>query len=870
MERNGENRIRKNSALIVAAACLFSQLFWKNLLLSASNKEPAWQPHLEQGRATFHEARYLEALEHFRRALGEAEQAGPPSAELRGRILTSMGACLLLLTRYKAALAQFLEARPYVVTGGNRDHLSVLDGNIATVYLYQGEAEMAARMYGRALGWLAGRPRSPHRSALLANLGVIELREGRFQRALSYEQEALGLVEPPGESERRAAIHDLIGIARLGQRDYNRASESFDLGLGLRRGLGERADLSRSWMYLGRVERERGNAAAALEWLERSVAEAGLRGNPLVLWQALYLRGQSHRDLEKPAAALADFRNSVEVLESTRRNLVPTDALRVGFEVAHHEVYAALAGLLSETGSMTEAFRAVEMGRAQSLRELVWNRQGAAADGELSLWMRYADRLARLEGARARAASAPDTETARSWHRRTAEQEADLRDFEARLKAEDPVLSSGAFAPAQGLEQVQQALDPDSLLLSFYTGAKGAYLWAATREQARFYRLPPPSTWIPWTRRFLDGLQGEGDTGRAAGVGGVASVGRAVGARRPGGAARAADAGRTGDEGPAGGAGGVAGAGRAAGAARDGGARRDADAGRAAGAGVYEALLGQVDPGMLERRHWVLAVEGDLASLPFAALPAPSGRYLAEERALSYTPSASLLQSLRERGGGGYDRDFLGVADPVVNRADPRGAGCGEEQPCLSLPRLVSSEAEARSCARLFGEQRSTILAGLAASEGGLREAARLSHRYWHFASHVVVDTRRPNHSFIALSNPDRLTVFDIAGLPVRAEMVVINGCDSGTGKSLPGAGVLGLARAFLAAGARSVCATRWKIPEEGGALVRRFYAHLREAGTGRAEALRRAQVDMIRARDWRSQPRYWAAYFLVGDGGSR
>ncbi|MBI3693728.1 MAG: CHAT domain-containing protein, partial [Acidobacteria bacterium] len=100
------------------------------------------------------------------------------------------------------------------------------------------------------------------------------------------------------------------------------------------------------------------------------------------------------------------------------------------------------------------------------------------------------------------------------------------------------------------------------------------------------------------------------------------------------------------------------------------------------------------------------------------------------------------------------------------------------------------------------------------------------------------------------------------------AEMVLLNGCDSGTGRNLPGAGVVGLARAFLAAGARSVCATRWRVPEEEGALVERLYRSLAGragAPVDRAEALRQAQREMIRAGDWRAEPRYWAAYFLMG-----
>jgi len=152
-----------------------------------------------------------------------------------------------------------------------------------------------------------------------------------------------------------------------------------------------------------------------------------------------------------------------------------------------------------------------------------------------------------------------------------------------------------------------------------------------------------------------------------------------------------------------------------------------------------------------------------------------------------------------------------------------------------------------------------------------LRETARQAYRYWHFTSHVVASGDRPEASFIALSMPpsrapmEKLKIADILDLPVRAEMVMLNGCDSGLGKNLPGAGVIGLARAFLAAGSRSVCATRWKIPDEGGALVTALYRRLAEGSLDRAEALQQAQLEMLRAGDWRSEPRYWAAYFLLG-----
>ena len=72
--------------------------------------------------------------------------------------------------------------------------------------------------------------------------------------------------------------------------------------------------------------------------------------------------------------------------------------------------------------------------------------------------------------------------------------------------------------------------------------------------------------------------------------------------------------------------------------------------------------------------------------------------------------------------------------------------------------------------------------------------------------------------------------------------------------------------RAFLAKGARSILVSLWNVSDAATSLLmRRFYAHWlndREAPS-KAEALRRAQADVIRA-GYREE-RYWAAFQLVG-----
>ena len=71
--------------------------------------------------------------------------------------------------------------------------------------------------------------------------------------------------------------------------------------------------------------------------------------------------------------------------------------------------------------------------------------------------------------------------------------------------------------------------------------------------------------------------------------------------------------------------------------------------------------------------------------------------------------------------------------------------------------------------------------------------------------------------------------------------------------------------RAFQYAGARSVLASLWKVEDKSTAeLMKRFYGYLK-AGRAKDDALRLAQIDLIRSADF-SQPRDWAAFQLNGD----
>jgi CHAT domain-containing protein len=98
----------------------------------------------------------------------------------------------------------------------------------------------------------------------------------------------------------------------------------------------------------------------------------------------------------------------------------------------------------------------------------------------------------------------------------------------------------------------------------------------------------------------------------------------------------------------------------------------------------------------------------------------------------------------------------------------------------------------------------------------------------------------------------------------------VLSGCSSAQGEILPGTGLMGLTRAWLAAGAGTVIASRWPTADESGELFLSFYRRLLGSGAFRtparpAAALQQAQREMLHSGSWRSAPRYWAAFFATG-----
>ncbi len=297
---------------------------------------------------------------------------------------------------------------------------------------------------------------------------------------------------------------------------------------------------------------------------------------------------------------------------------------------------------------------------------------------------------------------------------------------------------------------------------------------------------------------------------------------------------------------------------------------------------LYRNLIAPAE-GMLSGATRVLIVPGGpLQILPFAALLRDGNHYLMEWKPIHTAVSVTVYAELKnttaaQEPSGGQLTAFGDPKYPPADSVQTTAAHNLELRSAIergnTLTRLPFSRDEVNAIAGLFPHH-SQVFLGDDATEQNAKNVGR-GTRYLHFATHAILDDRFPLNSALVLTIPDHLSEGQENGLlqaweileqvHLNADLVTLSACKTGLGKEVKGEGLIGLTRAFQYAGAHSVLASLWSIPDVSTAeFMKHFYGHLKE-GRGKDQALQRAQIDFLHLRQF-SRPLYWAAFFIDGD----
>lgn len=328
----------------------------------------------------------------------------------------------------------------------------------------------------------------------------------------------------------------------------------------------------------------------------------------------------------------------------------------------------------------------------------------------------------------------------------------------------------------------------------------------------------------------------------------------------------------------------------------------------AAAQDLYRLTFGAVNDLVAASKEIIFAPEGPLLSLPPGLLVAsersvvqPSGSdytgvpWLGMQKAITIALSASSHVALQQtpsssaripfRGYGGY---FPPGAEAAPRMAAARNAqdACLEVLSQLaSADPLVGTVHEVDRLHKLFGVDVAEAHYGPDFNDAAILQDDLTDIRILHFATHGLLPISRdclPEPSLTTSLGGDGsdalLEASEIVQLDLDADLVVLSACDTGgraalssigTGLGGPrGEALSGLVRSFFYAGARSVIASHWQIPDtETVTLMEHFYTSLQE-GRSSSDAMREARSHLA-ADPESSHPFFWAAFTIAGRTGS-
>lgn len=779
--------------------------------------EPATLRDLrQQANELFRAGQYVRSASIYRNGFEQAIQMGAQRSAIR--FLNNLGSALNETYKYREALRAYLEARRLAELVRDEEALAAVSVNLSSVYLQLGQLEAAAEVANRALTTEIRNQRQ-FRSKLLIQAGLLKLAQGEGAAGEHFLRDAVDEAHKQQDAGSEAQAWNELGNALLDSGQTERAERAQLEGLRLRaRNADDRIYFS--YQSLGKVRARQGDLLGAIKLFDRAIDAARHASVRFRLWTAHYERGKVKLALGRAGEAYADLRIALGFARRWRAQVLPADVFRVSMSLQLDEIYAAFidAGnlLYRQSGRknyLQETFAAAEDHRAASLRGLLNGPEGWSS----SLPPEYWEAISELHAAETKFSDGegrPAPETIRQLRVRMAE-------MEAAAGLDLPVNEEEYSADL--VRRLRAVLGAGDVFLGFHLGPARSYLYAMASDGIEVYDLP----------------------GRAQLEASAAQFTRAV--------------------------------------------SEDLPAAPELGHRLYLELFGNVSPRFLDKPLWLLALDGELFDVPFAALvegwngAAPA--YLVERHALQMSPGILLRTEPGTQLAAG---PFVGVGDPVYNRADPRWKGVrrgldrfritrvglhAADVRAKELSRLAASATEVESCARSWrwGNSRPVILEGAEASKSKLIDALRRQPGVLHVAAHVLFPQDIAGPALIALSlrpngEVEYFSSTEIANIRERLGLVVLNGCASGEGRVLPGAGLMGMTRAWLAAGARAVIASRWATPDDTGELFQNLYASLdqRPSRGCFGRALRTAQLAHLRAGGWRARPSYWAAYFCL------
>ncbi len=831
------------------------------------------------------------ALSYYNEALAGTRASNNQITE--ASVLNNIGKIYNDLADWQRSIEYYNQALPLLRSTGNKRVEGITMHNIGVAYAGLGEAGRSLELFQQALLLRRTVADKAGEADTLTSIGYVENSIGRSQEALAVYNQALPLRLIVGDRRAEGTTLDHIGIAYASMGEPARALEYHQQALERHRAAQSPRTEAIALGNIGHVYNLLNEPQRAIDFYNQALSifsNLGDLQNEAKMYEGI---ARAERSLRNPTAALKHINAALNLIEQVRSTAGAQQA-RSAYLASRHGAYELYIDLLMQmhsadpsAGHDAKALQASERVRARSLTEMLNEARVDFRKGVDPALIARERKLGQTLNAKAqrqiqlRSQKGGSPEEIANLGREIGALEDEYQQVQAAIRKNSPMYASLAQPQPLTVKEIQDQLDPDTVLLEYSLGERRSFVWAVTPTSLRSYELPPRDQIDKNARKVYELL-----TERSA-----AKLNENPIAKQ----ARLALL----------------------------------DSVFAETTATLSRQVLQPLANELGNKRLLIVADGSLQYVPFAALsaaradpinspskntgdaPARSGRKgirvlsdaaayrpLVVDHQIISAPSATALAVQRTNLAGRKPaaKAVAVIADPVFSAADERLAGVGtpdgpppvsDDNTSRILEHTADGDAWKLSIRRLrFTRQEADQILAVAPNSSNLKaldfDATRVSgtadvlsqYRYVHFATHGYLDTQRPGLSAIVLSLVDRqgkpqdgfLRAHDIYNLNLPAELVVLSACQTGLGKEIKGEGLVGLTQGFMYAGARRVVVSLWNVNDKATAdLMKRFYRGMLRENLTPAAALRAAQVEMWKQKQWQS-PYYWAAFTMQGE----
>lgn len=697
--------------------------------------------------------------------------------------------------------------------------------SIAEVYAELYHHDLALHYYERSFELARDAKDVSTQVRALDGLAALHYQAGKMEPAIECIAKARELNPERNEHAEAASLH-LSGLIAQERGDMERARTDIEGALEIYRRSNNQEGEVRSLCSIANLDLACGRTEAALRRADEAVKIAESRAERALSnadklraremrWRAWLSLGRVQRELGEKGKAKTSYIRAASNLEGIWWLLyVLTDRSAVAFGEERRAVYPELLDLLVELGDLENAFYQTEWVRSRAISGSL---QARRKDGASKFRQTDAIRELHRSLATLRTRSFSPKISLKQRAKIQAEiKAAEIALEEARVMAQmDCARDCLVWSPPANVAQVQKTIVAgEEAVLTFFLGEKRSFAWLISSNGIHLEILRGRLEIENAVRKYLDLINTQPSN---------LYIGR------------------------------------------------DLTRFRESAPRLFSMLFGDLSRQLPSVKSLIIVPDGVLHYLPFDTLVS-NGRVLIEDHEISYVPSASLLSLLRapRRVSGPTERmELLALGDPsfgpdsvVSEIRDSSG---------FSLGRLPATQDEVQSIADLFPLERRHVYVGKSSTEDAIKRETLRRFRLIHFATHSLLDERYPSRSAVVFTIDDDpqedgfLEVSEIAELDLNCDLVVLSACQTARGQLLSGEGIVGLSRAFLYAGARSVVVSLWNVSDiSTGRLMKSFYKDL-TGSSGNAAALRQAKLQMLHSGRETRHPYYWAPFILVG-----